>query len=213
MDTWHLIVGLGNPGSRYAGTRHNAGFMALEKLAAQWGGEWADEKKYQARLCRVDDAGRRVILCQPQTYMNLSGETVGPLAGYYKIGLDQLLVIVDDVNLPLGELRLRPKGGSGGHHGLESIEQHMAGAGFARQRIGIGRPAHTGGELTGHVLGAFAEAEADLVEKVLAKAAGQAACWLREGAQKAMNDFNGPVIPPGQEKNETEETEETEDTE
>ena len=206
MDTWHLIVGLGNPGDRYAATRHTAGFMALEQLAARWGGEWVEEKKFQSRLARVTVDERRLILCQPQTFMNLSGEAVGPLAGFYKIALDQLLVIVDDANLPLGELRLRPQGGSGGHHGLESIELLLAGNGFARQRIGIGQPEHGGGELSGHVLGAFGETEAGVVGKVLTKAADQAECWLRDGAQPAMNNFNGPVIPPVQDNEETETT-------
>ncbi len=207
MDTWQLIVGLGNPGDRYLATRHNVGFMALERLAERWGGDWSDEKKFSARIARVDVNGRRVLLCQPLTFMNLSGEAVGPLAGYYKIALDQLLVIVDDVNLPLGELRLRPSGGNGGHHGLESIELHMAGNGFARQRIGIGRPTHSAGELTGHVLGAFDESEADTVGRVLANAADQTESWLCDGVHKAMNDFNGSVIPPAEQNEETEEKE------
>ncbi|MDP6034985.1 MAG: aminoacyl-tRNA hydrolase [Verrucomicrobiota bacterium] len=207
MDTWQLIVGLGNPGDRYSATRHNAGFMVLERLADRWGGRWSDEKKFGARIVRVDVGGRRVLLCQPQTFMNLCGEAVGPLARFYKIALDQLLVIVDDVNLPFGELRLRPGGGNGGHHGLESIELHMAGNGFARQRIGIGRPAHGGGKLTGHVLGAFEESEADAVGEMLASAANQAESWLSEGVQKAMNNFNGSVIPPTEQNEETEEKE------
>ena len=208
MDTWHLIVGLGNPGDRYSATRHNSGFMVLERLVERWGDGWSDEKKFSARIARIDTRGRRVLLCQPQTYMNLSGEAVGPLMGYYKIALDQLLVIVDDVNLPFGELRLRSSGGSGGHHGLESIELHLTGNGFARQRIGIGKPAHGDGELTGHVLGAFAETEADVAGKLLAKAVDQAESWLCDGTQKAMNDFNGSVvIPPEKENEETKETE------
>ena len=164
MDSWYLIVGIGNPGGRYSATRHNAGFMALDLLADRWSGNWVEEKKFNARVARVNIDDRRVVLCQPQTYMNLSGEAVGSLVRFYKIALDQLLVIVDDVSIPLGELRLRPRGGSGGHHGLESIELHMAGSAFARQRVGIGKPVHGSGELTGHVLGAFGEAESDLIE-------------------------------------------------
>ena len=121
MDSWYLIVGLGNPGSRYSATRHNAGFMALDRLADRWSGTWVEEKKFNARVARVNVGKRRVVLCQPQTYMNLSGEAVGTLARFYKIALDQLLIIVDDVSIPLGELRLRPQGGSGGHHGLIAI--------------------------------------------------------------------------------------------
>jgi len=207
MDTWQLIVGLGNPGDRYSATRHNVGFMVLERLAEIWGGSWSNEKKFRARIARVDVSGRRVLLCQPQTFMNLSGEAVGPLAGFYKIALDQLLVIVDDVNLPFGELRLRPGGGNGGHHGLESIELHMAGSDFVRQRVGIGRPALGGGELTGHVLGAFGESESAAMGKILGSATNQAESWLSDGAQKAMNDFNGSVIPPTEQNEETEEKE------
>lgn len=207
MDTWYLIVGLGNPGDRYSATRHNAGFMALDRLAGRWGGSWVEEKRFNARIARVDVGNRRVVLCQPQTYMNLSGEAVGPLARFYKIALDQLLVIVDDVSIPLGELRLRPRGGSGGHHGLESIELHMAGSAFARQRVGIGKPVHGSGELTGHVLGAFGEAESDLIEKVLTRSTDQVDSWLSQGPDEAMNDFNGSVVPPTKENRETEETE------
>ena len=207
MDSWYLIVGLGNPGGRYSATRHNAGFMALDRLADRWNGTWVEEKKFNARVARVNVGKRRVVLCQPQTYMNLSGEAVGTLARFYKIALDQLLIIVDDVSIPLGELRLRPQGGSGGHHGLESIELHVAGSDFARQRIGIGEPAHGGGELTNHVLGAFGEAESDLIERVLKRSADQVCSWLSEGAQKAMNDFNGSVLPPAKKNRETEEKE------
>ncbi len=207
MDSWYLIVGLGNPGGRYSATRHNAGFMALDCLADRWSGNWVEEKKFNARVALVNIDDRRVVLCQPQTYMNLSGEAVGSLVRFYKIALDQLLIIVDDVSIPLGELRLRPQGGSGGHHGLESIELHVAGSGFARQRIGIGKPVRGDGGLTGHVLGTFGEAESNLIERVLKRSADQVCSWLSEGAQMAMNDFNGSVLPPAKKNRETEEKE------
>jgi peptidyl-tRNA hydrolase, PTH1 family len=148
------------------------------------------EKKFNARIARAEQ--RRVLLCEPQTFMNSSGEAVGPLVRFYRVPLKQLLVVVDDADLPLGEIRLRPGGSSGGHHGLESLEQHLGTREFARLRIGIGR--QTGArEITDYVLGRFSSAEAKLVEKVLTAAAGQAEAWLTSGIQKAMSQFNGRV--------------------
>jgi peptidyl-tRNA hydrolase, PTH1 family len=188
MDQPHLIVGLGNPGREYAATRHNAGFLLVEKLARRWRADWQLEKKFSARLARA--AGN--ILCQPQTFMNLSGEAVGAVMNFYRLPVDGLLVVVDDADLPLGELRLRPKGSSGGHHGLESVEQHLGSREFARLRLGIGRR-DGAREITGHVLGRFDAAEAALLEKVLDRAAGQVECWLADGLEKAMSRFNGVV--------------------
>jgi len=193
MESMHLIVGLGNPGVEYAKTRHNAGFMLVERLAARWKTDWKLERKFNARFARVDSDGRRIILCQPQTFMNLSGETVGAVAGFYQIQADlNLLVAVDDADLSLGQIRLRPGGSSAGHHGLESIESHLATREFARLRIGIGR-ANGAREITNHVLGRFDPAEMDLLEKVLDRAADQSECWLAAGVQQAMNRFNGNV--------------------
>ena len=192
MENVHLIVGLGNPGAEYAKTRHNAGFLLVEKLAARWKADWTNERKFNARIARAERDGKRVLLCQPQTFMNLSGEAVGALVNFYQLPLAQLLVAVDDADLPLGEIRLRPGGSSGGHHGLESIEQHLGTREFARLRIGIGRK-DGAREITDYVLGRFDAAEAELVEKVLDRAADQAECWLDAGMQKAMNQFNGVV--------------------
>jgi PTH1 family peptidyl-tRNA hydrolase len=192
MENLFLIVGLGNPGAEYAKTRHNAGFLLVEKLAGRWKANWALEKKFNARVARAEHHGSRMVLCEPQTFMNSSGETVGPLAGFYRVPLKQLLVAVDDADLPLGEIRLRPGGSSGGHHGLESIEQHLNTREFARLRIGIGRK-DGAREITGYVLGRFSAAEAELVEKVLTAAADQVETWLRDGIQKAMSQFNGVV--------------------
>jgi PTH1 family peptidyl-tRNA hydrolase len=188
MEHLHLIVGLGNPGKEYARTRHNAGFLLAEKLAERWRASWTLEKKFQSRIAR---AGQK-ILCQPQTFMNLSGEAVGAVLNFYRLPVTQLVVAVDDADLPLGEIRLRKSGSSGGHHGLESIEQHLATREFARLRIGIGRKDGRR-EITGHVLGQFGADETALVEKVLAKAADQTECWLAGGIEKAMSQFNGVV--------------------
>ncbi|HEX7578220.1 MAG TPA: aminoacyl-tRNA hydrolase [Verrucomicrobiae bacterium] len=192
MESCHLIVGLGNPGAEYAKTRHNAGFALVEKLAARWKADWKTERRFRARIARSERDGGRVLLCQPQTFMNLSGETVGALKAFYQLPLKRVLVAVDDADLPLGEIRLRAEGGSGGHHGLESIEQHLATRGFARLRIGIGR-ADGAREITDYVLARFNADEAALMEKVLVRAAGQAECWLDDGVEMAMNRFNGAV--------------------
>ena len=190
MEDRHLIVGLGNPGSEYAKTRHNAGFMLVELLAKRWRGDWNNEKKFQARIAKAERDGKRLVLCEPQTFMNLSGEAVGALVKFYQSPLGKLLVAVDDADLPLGEIRLRPSGSSGGHHGLESIEQHLGSREYARLRIGIGRK-DSRREIAGHVLGKLGATELALMEKVLARAAEQVECWLAHGLPKGMSQFNG----------------------
>jgi len=187
-----LIVGLGNPGAEYAKTRHNAGFLLVTKLAERWKASWTLEKKFNARVAKAERNEGRVLLCEPQTFMNSSGQTVGPLIGFYRVPLNRLLVVVDDADLPFGEIRLRPGGSSGGHHGLESIEQHLGTREFARLRIGIGRKDGVR-EITDYVLGRFSAAETELAEKVLSAAADQTEVWLKAGIQKAMSQFNGLV--------------------
>jgi PTH1 family peptidyl-tRNA hydrolase len=192
MENLYLIVGLGNPGTDYARTRHNMGFLVADRLAERWRAGWTYEKKFSARLASVQRNGRRVLLCEPQTYMNSSGEAVGAVVAYYQAPLGALLVVVDDADLPLGELRLRPGGSSGGHHGLESIEQHLGTRDYARLRVGIGRQSGAR-EITGYVLGRFNSTEASLADKVLTAASDQAETWLEAGIQKAMSQFNGVV--------------------
>ena len=192
MEPLHLIVGLGNPGADYAKTRHNAGFLLVEKLAEKWKSSWTTERKFQARVARAERNGKKVLLTEPQTFMNLSGESVGAVIKYYQLPLNQVLVVVDDADLPLGEIRLRPGGGSGGHHGLESVTQHLATREYARLRVGIGRK-NEARQITGHVLGKFSAEENGRLEQVLERAAGQLECWLSAGLQKAMSQFNGVV--------------------
>ena len=193
MENEYLIVGLGNPGREYARTRHNAGFMVLDRIAASWKASWTSERKFEARIARVGRDGRNILLCEPQTYMNLSGEAVGGIASYRKIPAARLLVTVDDADLPFGEIRLRPGGSSGGHHGLESIEQHLGTRDYARQRIGIGRDNPGVRQIAGHVLSQFRPDEQELLEKVLQKACEQIECWLDAGVTQAMNRFNGKI--------------------
>lgn len=199
MENQYLIVGLGNPGAEYTRTRHNAGFQVLARLGENWRANWVYEKKFNARLARLERGDRRGFLCEPQTYMNASGEAVQAVASFYKIPVSGLLVVVDDADLPLGEIRLRPGGSSGGHHGLESIEQHMGTREYARQRIGIGRQAGVR-EITGYVLGRFNSTELPVLDKVLSVASLQAETWLESGIQKAMSRFNGAVDGPENER-------------
>jgi PTH1 family peptidyl-tRNA hydrolase len=200
MESLHLMVGLGNPGADYERTRHNAGFLVVEELARRVSAKWKLEKKFSVRMAQIEHGGRRVLLAQPQTFMNASGGAVGALVNFYQVPLQQLLVIVDDADLPLGEIRLRAKGSSGGHHGLESIEQHVGSREFARLKVGIGRTKDGRREITNYVLGKFGADEKKLLEKVLQRAADQAECWVAGGVEKAMNQFNGVVSLPENEK-------------
>ncbi len=199
MEDLYLIVGLGNPGSEYARTRHNAGFLLAERLAARWNAAWSYEKRFNVRLASARQEKGKVLLCQPQTYMNSSGQAVAALVAFYRVPVARMLIAVDDADLPLGEIRLRPGGSSGGHHGLESMEQHLGTRDYARQRIGIGRQSGAR-EITNYVLGRFASTEAGLVDKVLSVASDQAQCWLDAGIQKAMSQFNGVVEDSAEER-------------
>ena len=199
MESVHLIVGLGNPGAEYAKTRHNAGFLLVEKLAAKWKAIWTNERKFSARVAKSELGENRVLLCQPQTFMNLSGAAVGALLNFYQLPLKQLVVAVDDADLPFGEIRLRANGGSGGHHGLESIAQHVGSREYARLRIGIGRQ-DGAREITNFVLGRFDPAETLVLEKVLERASGQVECWLDGGIEKAMSQFNGVIDSTNEKK-------------
>jgi PTH1 family peptidyl-tRNA hydrolase len=193
VENLHLIVGLGNPGREYARTRHNAGFLAVEKLAERWRVGWTERKKFNARVARADHNGHKLLLCQPHTWMNASGEAIRALVEYYQIPLTQTLMVVDDADLPLGEVRMRSSGSSGGHHGLESVEQHLGTRAYPRLRIGIGRTAAAEREITDYVLGPFHRGEQTLVEKVLDRASDQIECWVNDGIAKAMSQFNGTV--------------------
>ena len=198
MENAHLIVGLGNPGDEYALTRHNAGFLLVDLLARRWQAKWRTERRFTARLARAAFAGRDCWLCQPLTYMNVSGEAVAAVANYHRLAISRVLVAVDDADLALGTLRLRPEGSSGGHHGLESVERHLGTRGYARLRLGIGRQAEAGRQITGHVLGSFSPAELEVFERILIRASEAVECWLQLGMTTAMNRFNGALAAPEQ---------------
>lgn len=193
MDSPFLVAGLGNPGSQYAATRHNVGFRLVEQLVRERGGDWGEAVRQHCRLASAAVAGRKVWVCEPQTYMNDSGLAVRAVMDYYRIPVGQVLVVSDDADLPLGELRMRPGGGPGGHHGLESVEHHLGVREYARLRVGIGRQAPERREITGHVLGVFAPEEARVLSRVLERGVAQVECWIEHGVAQAMNRFNGKI--------------------
>lgn len=189
-----VIAGLGNPGDQFKWTRHNVGFVVVERLAGRWNCELRHESPFLARLARTRVFGRDVVLVQPLTYMNASGYAVRAVVEYFGVDRDSTLIVVDDADLPLGRLRLRPDGQSGGHHGLESVITHLGTTRFPRQRIGIGRqPGQR--QITEHVLGRFSEAERTVLDRVLDVACDQLECWLQYGIETAMNKYNGFIVP------------------
>ena len=196
MEETFLIAGLGNPGKGYAATRHNVGFMVLDRLAKRLGVVWEVNKKFAAHLAKGSRDGNTPLLCKPQGYMNLSGQSVVPLAQFYQIPPGRIMVVVDDLDLPLGSLRMRPGGGTGGHRGLDSIQGLLGKDEFARLRLGIGRP-EPNLDVSGFVLGQFEAAESELLERVLETAADQLACWVQQGIGPAMNNYNGDYSPTG----------------
>ncbi len=189
----HLIVGLGNPGPEFAGTRHNVGWMCLERLACRVGATF-DRYQFRAQLAFWEDDGRKVALVRPLTFMNRSGEAVGPLLKFYKVSLDRLMVIYDDLDLPPGRIRIRPKGSAGGHHGLESIIEKLGTSEFPRLRVGIGRPtgprAYDPEAVAAYVLSPFSAAEWPLIDAALDRAVEALIVWVRAGIEAAMNRFN-----------------------
>lgn len=189
-----VIAGLGNPGPRYRNTRHNAGFTAVDRVAEKLNAEVAREK-YRALIAETEWKGERLLLIKPMTYMNLSGESVARAVRYNNVELCDLLVVVDDVNLELGRLRLRPAGSAGGHNGLRSIIEHLGTDEFPRLRIGVGQS--RGAVLRDHVLSTFAPDEKPVAEKAAARAADAALCFVEFGIDKAMNEFNTGPDPNG----------------
>ena len=181
---FRLIVGLGNPGREYERTRHNVGFMVLDKLASRSGASWRTEKDWKAEVA----AAEGVVYCKPLSYMNLSGSPVNAVARFYKAGPAETLVVYDDLALPLGKLRLRPSGSAGGHNGMASVIERLGTDKVPRLRIGIGGA--TPGEMVGHVLGRFSPGELPEVEATLDRAADAIEFAQNRGLPAAMNQFN-----------------------
>ncbi len=181
-----IIVGLGNPGQKYANTRHNVGFMVLDHLSANLNTA-INKSKFNALIGESYIGQERVILVKPQTYMNLSGEAVGALARWYKVNPSDVIVVYDDMDLPLGKLRIRPKGGAGGHNGMKSIIAHLGTTEFPRIRIGIGRSEK---DAVNYVLGNFNQQEFDIINNVITKAVESLQVWVRQDINAAMNKYN-----------------------
>jgi PTH1 family peptidyl-tRNA hydrolase len=190
-----LIVGLGNPGRKYARNRHNVGFQCLDRLAQAHGLSFGSGvlsrlkgRRGKASLASGKIADVRVVLAKPLTYMNLSGQAVKQLASFYRLPLEDILVIYDDLDLPLGTIRLRPEGGSGGHRGIRSIIEALGSQSFPRLRVGIGRP--PGSDAVSYVLSDFTGDEQIMLENVYEGVVAAVELFLREGTQTAMNAYN-----------------------
>lgn len=187
-----LVVGLGNPGRKYAGTRHNVGFDVVGRVAHRCGAP-APRAQFQAEMTEAAVHGERVLLAAPQTYMNLSGRSVRQIVDFYKLPLNQLLVVCDDLNLPAGRLRLRASGTAGGQKGLQNIIEHLGTEQFSRLRLGIGRPPPEI-DAVDYVLMRFPASERELMEAAIVQAAEAVELWIRLGTSVAMNQINAP--PP-----------------
>lgn len=184
-----LLVCLGNYGKQYENTRHNIGFMAAERLIDKRDLR-CNRLRFRALTELIEFGGARVLLMMPQTYMNLSGEAVGEAARFYKIPSDHVLVIYDDVSLPLGKLRIRDKGSAGGHNGIKNIIAHLGTQDFPRVKIGTGAPAGGGAEMVDWVIGVPSQAERKILVESFERAIQAAADIIENGCQKAMNDYN-----------------------
>ena len=185
-----LIAGLGNPGRRYEDTRHNMGFRTVELLAEQAGVK-LNKVKFKSAYNIMEFAGARCLVMKPQTYMNLSGEAVGEAARFYKIPAERVLIIYDDVSLPVGKLRVRPSGSAGGHNGIKSIIAHLGTQDFPRIKIGTGAPTGGGEEMINWVIGVPSQKDREILLESFRRAIQAAECVIAHGCQKAMNDYNG----------------------
>jgi PTH1 family peptidyl-tRNA hydrolase len=185
-----LIVGLGNPGREYADTRHNLGYAVLDRLAERWTIEPSNRRKFSGRLGEGRVADQRVALLWPTTYMNRSGRSVQSACAFYKVEPPHVLVVLDDLDLPVGKLRMRRGGSAGGHKGLTDVLLRLGDTDVPRLRLGIGKVDSS--VTVDHVLSRFADDELTLVRRAIDRAADGVECWLREGVEAAMNEFNRP---------------------
>ena len=182
-----LVIGLGNPGSRYHGTRHNVGFAVVDLLAeSPHAGRF--QNRFQAEVAELNEDGHKLLLVKPQTFMNLSGRSLRQLVDFYQLPLEELLVVCDDINLPLGKLRVRARGTHGGHNGLRDIQQHLGTTEYARLRIGVDAPPEDGA--IDHVLSRFRPSERDVIDDAVREAAQAVAVWAQQGVETCMNQFN-----------------------
>jgi peptidyl-tRNA hydrolase, PTH1 family len=188
-----LIVGLGNPGAKYDGTRHNIGFVALDELARTWQIALSDQKKFQGKFGEgFAPGGHKVRLLKPTTYMNNSGQSIRAVLDWYKLAPESVLVVYDDMDLPIGRLRIRLSGSAGGQNGMKSAIAHLGTQTFPRLRIGIG--SKTTDDAIGHVLGSFAPVEKPIVAEVTRLAVAAIEVSLKQGVEKAMGLYNNRIV-------------------
>ncbi len=184
-----LVVFLGNPGIKYKGTRHNAGFMAADAMEKKLGVS-IKKLRFKALTAEVSIGGEKVLLMKPQTYMNLSGEAAAQAARFYKLPPERIIVVSDEVALPIGKLRIRKFGSAGGHNGLKSIIQMLGTDRFPRMRMGVGSAPHPDYDMADWVLGVFKNQDAEDMQRLAEKVCDAIICYVTEGADRAMNKFN-----------------------
>lgn len=184
-----LVVGLGNPGQNYEKTRHNMGFLTADLLAERQGIR-LNRVKFKSAYNFTDFAGARCLVMKPQTFMNLSGEAVGEAARFYKIPPDRVLVLYDDVSLPVGKIRVRPSGSAGGHNGIKNIIAHLGTDQFPRVKIGVGAPGDPEHDMISWVIGEPSQADRKVLLDAFSRAVDAAACIIKSGCGAAMNQFN-----------------------
>lgn len=189
-----LIVGLGNPEPKYDQTRHNIGFTVVDALASTWGFTWQEQKRFQGLYTEgIATKGQKVRLLKPLTYMNRSGQSVRAVIDWYKLPVESLLIIYDDMDLPVGRLRIRLSGSAGGHNGMKSIIAHVNQQNFARLRIGIGKSGQSKNTVS-HVLGKFAPTEQKVIDEMILLTTEAISCSLKQGLEQAMNRYNNKIV-------------------
>ena len=193
----YIIVGLGNPGKKYENTRHNMGFQTIDRLAEEYAIS-VDKIKFKALVGEGRIAGQRVVLVKPQTYMNLSGQSVQEIMHFYKENIENLIVIYDDLDIPAGKIRVRKKGSAGTHNGMRNIVQMLADDGFPRIRVGIG--GEKKGDLIDFVIGGVSKSEMELLREATVQASKAAAAIVEKGIEKAMNEYNIKEKKPKKQK-------------
>jgi PTH1 family peptidyl-tRNA hydrolase len=184
---YRVVVGLGNPGGRYAGTRHNVGFDVVDQFALA-PGTGRFQSRFQSQVAEAFEDPCKVLLVKPETFMNLSGRSVRQVLDFYQLPPETLLVVCDDINLPLGKLRVRARGTHGGHNGLRDIQNHLGTTDYARLRVGVGAPPED--QAVDHVLGRFRPAERPVIEDAVSRAVQAVAVWVRQGVEACMNRYN-----------------------
>ncbi len=184
-----IVVFLGNPGPKYRDTRHNAGFMAADAMEKKLGIS-INKLRFKALTAQATLGGEKVLLLKPQTYMNLSGESVSPAAAFYKVPPEHIIVVSDEVSLPIGKLRIRKSGSAGGHNGLKNIIAMLGTDAFPRIRMGVGAPPHADYDMADWVLSSFKNQDADDMRSLAVRVCDAVECYIAEGPDRAMNKFN-----------------------